>query len=113
MTHDKDYIRLINSRQWRSLRLSYLAAHPYCERCLKDMRHTPATQVHHVAPVEWGKTLEDKVRRCYDAGNLMALCQPCHILTHTELRSHTAARSKERRDRETASMIDKLFNRDE
>lgn len=55
---------------WRHLRRSYLARHPFCEgrwRCRGD----PAQEVDHRIPIRSGGAR-------LDPANLQALCGPCH-----------------------------------
>ena len=33
--HGKEYIRLMNSKEWRRIRAAKLSKDPYCEECLK------------------------------------------------------------------------------
>lgn len=40
--------KLYNTTRWRNLRNAYLMEHPLCERCEKEGRITPATDVHHI-----------------------------------------------------------------
>ena len=59
-----------------------------------------AVDVHHLKPVEGvggrykdGDVLPDSVKeamrqRCFDPDNVIALCIPCHIRIHKEMRSH-------------------------
>ena len=54
MAKDADYRRLIHTARWLRLRRDTLTAHPLCERCQVDGYVTPATEVHHVRPVEDG-----------------------------------------------------------
>ena len=57
--------------RWRKVRNMVLSRQPICERqthCNGD----PATEVHHVVPVEVDPTRE------FDLENLMALCRGCH-----------------------------------
>ena len=36
-------------RAWKRIRDRYAAAHPLCERCLKEGRLTPVEEVHHLS----------------------------------------------------------------
>jgi len=57
-------------RRWRAFREVYLAKHPLCLECQNAGRLTPATEIHHIIPVEDdGTDRED---------NLMPLCKSCH-----------------------------------
>lgn len=108
MARDRRYIRLIDTRRWQALRAGKLGRSPWCERCLRHGRHTPASEVHHIRPVEDARTGEDMELRCYSYGNLMSLCRECHIAVHTEMGS----RSKElkiKRAKEDASSFDEEF----
>ena len=60
--------------EWRRIRERYVAAHPLCERCLKEGRYTPAEHVHHILPLSEGGT--------NDEANLMAVCRSCHSKIH-------------------------------
>ena len=96
MARSKDYISLINSQRWKSLRRYHLSGHQWCERCLRNGRHTPASEVHHVIPVESVFGLEAMKRLMFDPLNLMSVCRQCHCNIHTELgsRSTMLRRSK-------------------
>ena len=55
---------------WRKIRKRYIAAHPFCEKCLERGVAEKATEVHHIVPLSRGGT--------HAASNLMALCKSCH-----------------------------------
>lgn len=82
---DKNYNQYIRSPehnkkygpQWRKIRNRYAKKHPLCERCLKEGRLTPMTEVHHILPVNRGGS--------NDESNLMSLCHSCHEKIHIEL----------------------------
>lgn len=100
MSRDARYQRLLNSRRWKELRRDYLQQHPLCERCQREGGYIrAAVDVHHRQPVESARTEQEMERLCYDALNLEALCIPCHILTHQEMRSHTAEQVAANKDR--------------
>lgn len=60
-----------------------------------------AVDVHHKRPVESAKTEQEMERLAYnlDGNNLEALCIPCHIKTHQEMRSHTKEKVRENKAR--------------
>ena len=60
-----------NSR-WRRASRMFLAAHPFCEECLKQGKYTKATVVDHVVPHR------DDPKLFWDENNWQALCKPCH-----------------------------------
>lgn len=104
MSRSKQYQKLLNSKRWKELRIRYLREHPLCERCLREGkaeglpfgRATAAVDLHHKIPVESTKTLTEMERLCYDWNNLEALCVPCHMKTHQELRSFGREGHKQR-----------------
>ena len=92
------------------IRADYLRQHPLCERCrregiaagvLPDGYITSAVDVHHKIPVERGRTPQEMEWLAYNLGgnNLEALCIPCHIKTHQEMRSHTKEKVNENKER--------------
>ena len=98
MSRDKRYQRLLNSKRWKTIRANYLRQHPLCERCLREgPYYRSAVDVHHRVPVESAKNEQEMERLAYnmDGGNLEALCIPCHIKTHQEMRSATRESHKE------------------
>ena len=50
----------------------YLAAHPLCEKCLKEGRYTKATVVDHIKPHRGDPKL------FWDPDNWQTLCKRCH-----------------------------------
>ena len=66
MAKDKDYRRLIHSNRWIKLRRAKLTACPLCEDCKETGRITPATEVHHIKPVEDALNLVDKESLMFD-----------------------------------------------
>ena len=59
------------SKEWRTLRKSFLEKNPLCVECLKEGRYTPAKIVDHIVPIRMGG-------KPLDEGNLQALCWSCH-----------------------------------
>ena len=97
------YVSLLNSQEWQGingLRARTLRAHPLCQLCEKQKIVASAVDVHHLKPVEGvggrykeGDVLPESVKeamrqRCFDPDNVIALCIPCHIRIHKEMRSH-------------------------
>ena len=109
MAKDKDYIRLIHTGRWLSLRKEVLTAHPLCAECAKAGRVEAATEVHHVRPVEEAIGYADKVRRMYDPHNLQTLCHDCHVRIHTELGRCGREATKRRNERQAAQVIKNFF----
>lgn len=96
MSRNKDYQKLLNSRQWKELRQMKLNDQPLCEMCLKRNKQVSAYDVHHIIPVESAITYVEMARLCYSYYNLMSICIPCHIKIHQELMSHTKEAHQQR-----------------
>lgn len=100
MAKDKDYRRLIHTNRWVKLRRSKLTANPLCEDCFDMGYVTPATEVHHVKPVEDALTAADKEALMFDPHNLRSLCRACHIAAHVALgrggKTHARRRAQEK-----------------
>lgn len=60
--------------KWRKYRAEYLKHNPLCVRCLESGKHTPATVIDHIKPVENGQA--DPLFWRMD--NHQALCRACH-----------------------------------
>lgn len=98
MSRDADYIQMIHTQRWLTLRKDKLTRQPLCERCQEKGIITAATEVHHRTPVETSLTAIEKRLLMFDPHNLMSLCHPCHAEIHKEMRSHSreAVKSRER-----------------
>lgn len=112
MSKDKDYNKLIHTVKWMRLRRDTLTAHPLCQRCEAEGRITPATEVHHICPVEEAITMTDKVQRMYDPHNLKALCHSCHVKTHTELGRSGKAITRKRNAELVRQTVKRFFGSD-
>jgi 5-methylcytosine-specific restriction protein A len=91
----RDYYRLIQSDRWRRLRRTKIMASPYCEVCGK-----PATEVHHLTPVETMPNLQQMESAMFDMANLQSLCHKCHVDAHRQMHSKSKATNLERRKAE-------------
>jgi len=109
MKRREAYQRLLNSKEWKTLRAWYLNLHPCCERCreegiaagiLPDGYVRSAIDVHHIVPVESAKSEEEMKLLCFNPNNLKALCIPCHVKTHKEMRSCTKPQVVQRKRQE-------------
>ena len=90
----KKYIKLLNSKQWRELREWKINHNPLCERCAEKGLVVSAVDIHHIRPVE--SVPEDQMESvCFNPQNLIALCVPCHIETHRQMRSHEGQMKKD------------------
>lgn len=105
MSRDATYIRLIHSMSWRKLRMQVLAQHPLCADCLQEGRTTAASEVHHVRPIETGKSVNEMERLAYDPHNLRPLCHACHRAEHIRMSSHSRSAIKEGNRRSTQRFL--------
>lgn len=109
MAKDKEYMQLIHTAKWLRLRRDVLTLHPICQRCETEGRITPATEVHHIRPVEEAFTKTERVQRMYDPHNVRALCHECHVKTHTELGRSGKEATKKRNNEHIKRIIDIFF----
>lgn len=98
MSRDKDYQRLLNSKQWKRLRQWQLQREPLCEMCKLEGIITSAIDVHHKVPVESAHNLDDMARLCFNPDNLQSLCISCHANLHRQARSHSREAHKQREE---------------
>lgn len=69
------------SAKWKKVRATYLAEHPYCERCLALGKVTPAEHVHHKQYIDTPAKVANPML-ALNPENLEALCEPCHSQEH-------------------------------
>ena len=105
------YRKLINSQRWVRLRRGKLSSDPLCERCLLADRTTPATEVHHLRPVETGRDRLEMESLCFDINNLQSLCHKCHKVAHSELRSYTKEEVQKRNKDRVHHFTDKFLKK--
>ena len=110
--HGKAYNRLINRQRWRNIRNAYLNQHPLCERCKANGIVTIAECVHHITPVEDGRSVEEMELLAYNINNLQSLCIPCHTAVHKEAGQKTSAKLLERKEARALRGYEALFCED-
>ena len=76
------YDTVYNTTRWRSLRQTYLCAHPLCELCLQRGIVAPATDVHHKLEISNAQTDAEMLSIGFDYNNLQSLCESCHTALH-------------------------------
>lgn len=109
MARDKVYNRLMSSPAWRLTRQRHIARHPLCEECQRQGRTTSAVLVHHITPVETGRSEAEKERLAFDLRNLMSLCKECHKSIHMALLKGSREEN-EKRQRQRAEAFVNIFN---
>ena len=109
MKRSRLYTQLVACTRWRKLRLEYLKAHPFCERCSEVGLTTSATEVHHITPIESAVGIEAMSRLAYDPDNLQALCHACHVAVHTACKSKSRLANQEREQNKIKSFKDKYL----
>ena len=111
MGRNKEYRKLINTRKWQKLRLQALSKTNYlCAVCLRNDITTPATEVHHIAPVETGTNLLHMKQLCYDPNNLLPVCKECHKKEHIKLRSYTKSETQKRNKERANDFASRFLN---
>lgn len=108
--HGKTYNRLINCQKWRNIRNEYLCANPLCERCKEQGIVTIAECVHHITPVEDGRSVEEMELLAYNRNNLMSLCFSCHEAIHKDMGKNTTEHRLERKEQRAERAYEQLFN---
>lgn len=110
MAKDENYIKMIHTSRWLKLRRDKLSSNPICERCWDEGEIiTPATEVHHIIPVESAITRSEKERLMFNPSNLKALCHDCHVRTHTELGRSGKEATRKRNDQAVSDVISRFF----
>ena len=111
MAKDANYIKLINTARWRKLRMVKLIAQPLCEcgECKANGKITPATEVHHITPVESVTTIEQMEVLMFDINNLMSVSHECHARIHAEMFSHSKANVQKANEKRTQRFIDEFL----
>ena len=105
LKRNADYKKLIQSRRWILLRNKKLSKNAICENCLTIGLITPATEVHHITPVDTGINNQHKKSLAYDFNNLQALCKNCHVQEHIKLNSKSKKTIQERNKNITNNFI--------
>ena len=111
MARDERYRRLINTREWRAHRNVALASHPLCEDCEKRGMLTPATEVHHIVPVESARTEGEMRELAYSRGNLACLCHACHTDRHRALLKGTRESNAKRMQEDAAAFARRFYTK--
>ena len=100
MSRDPRYQRLLNDKRWKLLRAEvFRRANGLCELCKAEGFITPGVDVHHIKPVETGRTVQEMERLAYNPNNCQLLCVACHIKVHQDMRTHTKEKVKENKER--------------
>ena len=112
MAHSKLYVKLMNSREWKALRIRKLQANPLCERCLSEYdRAVPARVIHHIKPIEATRSEAEARARAFDFDNLQSLCFECHRAIHVADGYHNAATMRQRQDERMEQWKERLAKR--
>ena len=109
MAKDANYIKMINSKRWKLLRLRKMQTNPLCEICMINDKITPTKEIHHITPVESVRLIVQMEALMFDYNNLMSLCSRCHNEIHAEMFSHTKENVRKANDRRTQRFIDKFL----
>lgn len=111
MAHSKLYVRLMNSREWKQLRIEILREHPVCQWCEAKGYVVAARELHHIEECEAGKTEEEVRRRMFSKSNIVALCHQCHASYHKAQRYHSSDVVRTRNQERLSSWADSMEKR--
>ena len=107
MSRDKRYQRLLNDKRWKLLRAQvFRRAGGLCELCKAEGFITPGVDVHHIKPVETGRTVQEMERLAYNPANCQLLCIACHIKVHQNMYSHTKEKVRENKKRRSRRFLE-------
>lgn len=109
MSRNPYYIKMISSKEWKRLRLMKLRNNPLCEQCKSNGVVVPATEVHHIIPVESVVGESQMYALMFQYNNLMSLCHACHSDIHRQMFSHSKEAVKANQRRATESFVDKFL----
>lgn len=113
MAKDWRYRELITSKEWTELRALKVKNNPCCEMCLKEGRWCKTQEVHHIIPIERGRTFEEMKAYAFDYHNLMSLCKEHHHKIHFEMQSHKGAKARQQalRQEELDNFFEKMYGK--
>ena len=112
MAHSKLYVKLMNSREWRELRIRKLQANPLCERCQAEHGWVvPARCVHHIIPIEASTSEAEARERAFNFNNLQSLCYECHREIHQAEGYHSSDVVRERNQQRQSAWEDAMMRR--
>lgn len=72
-------------KSYKKQRDWYMGLHPLCIDCLFEGKSVPATELHHIRPISYGKTEEERMTLLMDPNNWAPLCEHHHDLRHAIL----------------------------
>ena len=112
MAHSKIYQKIFNSKEWKQLRLQKIRANPLCERCLSMHGwYVPTQCIHHLQPVETGRTEAECWEIALRWSNLQSLCFSCHSEIHKAKRYHDSQTVRDRQATRQKTWQDQMMQR--
>ena len=103
MSRDPRYQRLLNDKRWwgdGGVKVKvWRRAGGLCELCKAAGFITPGVDVHHIKPVETGRTVQEMERLAYNPANCQLLCIEHHIKVHQDMHTHTKEKVAENKAR--------------
>lgn len=101
----------MNSREWKELRLRKVQANPFCELCKEEGYAEPTRAIHHIVPIESGRTEAECRSLAFRWSNLISVCFRHHSKLHMAERSYSKEKIKERTSQRIAAWADHLINK--
>ena len=111
MKHGTLYKRLIQSREWRELRVQVLREQPLCQWCKAKGYITAAREIHHIVEAETGRSESEVRDLMFRRSNLVALCHECHAEYHKAQHYHSTEAVKQRQQERMKQWEDEMINR--
>ena len=113
MSRDRNYQRLLNSKQWQEVkRIVWQRTNGLCEECMKQGIVRAGVDCHHIVPVETATTPQEMERLCFDVNNVRLLCIACHSAIHKGMgkgtRKLAIERAKQRQDRWAEGLMNRF-----
>ena len=111
MRHGTLYKRLIQSREWRELRVQVLREQPLCQWCKQKGYITAAREIHHIVEAETGRSESEVRDLMFRRSNLVALCHECHAEYHKAQHYHSTEAVKQRQQERMKQWEDEMEKR--
>ena len=111
MRHGSLYTKLINSREWRELRVQVLREQPLCQWCKAKGYIVAAREVHHLRECESGKSEQEVRDLMFSRSNCVALCHQCHSDWHKQQRYHSTKAVRQRQTERHEEWQDQMAKR--
>ena len=111
MRHGTLYTKLIQSKEWRELRIQVLREQPLCQWCKAKGIITSARELHHLTEAESGRSEQEVRDLMFRRSNIVALCHRCHADYHMSQRYHSTDKVLQRQQERMEQWKDEMEKR--